>query len=98
MPTLAHAPNNGGSVAVSGRSGKPLTPLSEMAQKALSVDKLIANTSKLVLYAVKPTKSDNPLTSYIARAAHGDGVCTALIDVRAGVLEDTVKKIATSLK
>lgn len=98
LRTLAQAPNNGGSLNLSDRPGKPLTPLSEIAQKALSVDTMIENTSKLVLYSVKPTKSDNPITPYIARAAHGDGVCTALIDARASVSADTVKKIAASLK
>jgi hypothetical protein len=97
IPGSASAPADQGDIALASQPGKTLKPFSDMTQKALMVNKMIENTPKMVLYSNAPTKSEHPITPYRAVVPGKDGTCSALISVRAGVSEETVKKIAATL-
>ena len=97
IPGMAEAPAEAGDVAVSSQLGKTVKPLSEMAQKALMVNKVLQNTPQSVLYSSAPSKSDNPITPYHAIVPGKGGICSALFSARKGVSEETVKKIAATL-
>lgn len=97
LANMASAPANLGQADVAFLAGKSLMQLNEASQKALSVDKMLENSSKLVLYAVKPGSQANPLTPYFAKAPGSGGLCAANIAVRPGISEETVKKIASTL-
>jgi hypothetical protein len=58
---------------------------------------MYSNTPQSVFYANEPNKGERPLTSYRAAVPGKDGTCVAMIAVRAGVGEETVKKIAATL-
>jgi hypothetical protein len=94
---IANAPADQGSVQLVAQPGKTVKPMNEAAQKALMVAKMIQNTPQVVLYASQPTKSERPITPYHAIVQGKGGTCGALIDVRAGVTEDLVKKITATL-
>ncbi len=97
LPGNASAPGNGGDVQVLSQAGKTVKPMSDMAQKALSVDKMIQNTPQVVFFSNPPTKSDNPITPYHATVPGKGGTCVALISARKTVSEDTVKKMVSTL-
>jgi hypothetical protein len=94
---MANAPADQGDLSVSSRAGRTLKPFDDMTQKALMVDKMIENSSKMVFYSNKPTASDNPITPYRAVVPGKGGTCSAIISVRKGISEEEVKKIAATL-
>lgn len=97
LPNTASAPADNGDVQLMSRPGKTLKPMSDMAQKALMVDKMIQNTPQGVLFTNKPTQSDRPITPYNATAPGNNGTCVALISARSAVSEDTVKRMFATL-
>jgi hypothetical protein len=76
--------------------GKVTQPMSEIAQQTVSVDKMIQNTSQLVLYTFGG-KLPGDLTSYGARAPGKGGECNMTLIARKGMTEEKVKKIAATL-
>lgn len=97
LPGSAQAPGNQGDLQVTSSPGKVIKPLNDMTQKALMVGKMIENSEKLVFYSSAPTKSDHPITPYRAIVPGKDGTCSTMISVRAGVTEETVRKIVATL-
>jgi len=99
LPNMSNAPSKLGDASVSFVPAKPVVVLTELSQKALGVDKVMENTPKLVFYTTKPTAGPDPITPYFVKAPKpGGGFCMGIISVRAGVAQDTVKKMATSLQ
>jgi hypothetical protein len=95
---MAYAPKDQGNVSLISHPGKTVKPLSEMAQKALAVDKMLDNSPQLVFFSNLPTRSEHPITQYHVTAPGKGGTCVALIDVRGGVTADEVRKIAGTVK
>jgi hypothetical protein len=94
---IASAPADKGDIQLISQPGRTVKPLSDMAQKALLVDKMISNTPQSVFYSNAPTKSANPLTPYRAVAPGKDGTCVAMFTARAGLSEEAVKKMVATL-
>jgi hypothetical protein len=94
---MAHAPNDQGQISLISQAGKTVKPMNEMAQKALTVDKMIDNSPQRVFFSNPPTKSEHPITPYHVMTPGKGGTCGALISVRAGVTEEVVKKIAATV-
>jgi hypothetical protein len=97
FPEARRRQGNQGDLTISSSPGKTFKPFNEMTQKALMITKMIENTPKIVFYANEPTKSDHPITPYRAIVPGKDGTCSTMISVRAGVTEETVKKIVATL-
>jgi hypothetical protein len=97
LPGSAQAPGNQGDLQVSSSPGKAFKPFNDMTQKALMVGKMLENSEKLVFYSSAPTKSDHPITPYRAIVPGKDGTCSTMVSVRAGVPEETVRKIVATL-
>lgn len=83
-------------LALMSHPGRVVAPMSEIAQETLSVDKMIQNTSQLVLYKFGG-KQPGDLTSYGARAPGKGGECSMTLIARKGMTEEQVKKIAATL-
>ena len=97
IPWTAQAPSDQGDVQLVSQPGKTVKPMSDMAQKAMMVAKMIQNTPQSVAYASQPTKGANPITPYHAVAPGKDGTCVALLSARAGLTDEAVKKIVATL-
>ena len=97
LPGMAQAPGNQGDLQVSSSPGKAFKPVNDMTQKALGVARMFENSDKRVFYASAPTKGDHPITPYRAIVPGKDGTCSTMISARAGVTEDTARKIVATL-
>ena len=93
----AQAPGDQGDVQLVSVPGKTVKPFNEASQKALLISKMINNTPQSVFFANEPTKSDKPITPYTAMAPGKGGICSATFGARAGLTEETLKKIVATL-
>lgn len=98
LTNMASGPKKVGNAAVSYLPSRQMTPLIAEAQKALGVTKLIENSSSRVLYLIKRPSGPVPMWDYFEKIPRNGGICVGQISVGAEITEDTVKKIASSLR
>jgi hypothetical protein len=99
LPSLATGPGRLIEIQIVSRVGGTVKPLSDLAKKALLVDKMFENTPNKVFYSNAPQKSleGKMLTGWHITVAGNGGTCAGIITLQGGAPEDVAKKIADTL-
>ena len=96
VPGIANSEADKGELIISLWAGKTLKPMSEGMQKGSFVEKMIQNTSELIIYtsALRP---DDAISEYHIMGPGKGGVCSVILSAGRGLTEDQVKKIAATV-
>lgn len=96
IPGRANSEADKADLSISLRAGKTMKPMSEGVQKGSYVEKMIQNTSELIIYT-SSLRPDTSVSEYHILGPGKGGVCSVILSASKSLTEDQVKKIAATV-